>query len=138
MSSFAGARAEVIEGNFNEHGYDVVNIHVASAATVDFVLTSGFVDATFSLFGANGSHLVSNDDSNSLDPRLTQNLAAGNYSLMIGYCCSFINALPGSTRTNSDTSIPVPTGSAAAQPWQACRPIWTGPTFSQASTTSSR
>lgn len=102
LSSFAGARAEVIEGNFNEHGYDVVNLNVASTSTVSFVFTNGYGDATFSLFGANGSHLVSNDDSTSLNPRLTQNLAAGNYSLMISYCCSFIGALNGSTFASSD------------------------------------
>lgn len=102
LSSFAGARAEVIEGNFNEHGYDVVNINVASASTVSFLFTNGYGDATFSLFGANGSHLVTNDDSNGLYPRLTQNLAAGNYSFMISYCCGVVNALNGSTYATND------------------------------------
>lgn len=102
LSSFAGARAEVIEGNFNEHGYDVVNIHVASASTVSFVFDSGYGDPTFSLFGANGSHLVTNDDSNGLYSRLTQNLSAGNYSFMISYCCRIVNALGNSTYDGTD------------------------------------
>jgi hypothetical protein len=102
LSSFASAHADVIEGTFNEHGYDVVNIHVASAGTVNFAFTSGYGDPTFSLFGANGSHLVTNDDSNGLYSRLTQNLSAGNYSFMISYCCRVVNALANSSYDGTD------------------------------------
>jgi hypothetical protein len=103
LSSFAVAHAEVIEGTFNAHGYDVVNLHVDTASTVDFAFTDGYRDPTFSLFDGSGKHLVTNDDSNgSLYPHLTQDLAAGNYSFMISYCCSVVSALPGNTFAASD------------------------------------
>jgi len=102
LSSFAGAHAEVIEGTFNAHGYDVININVATSSTVDFQFTGGYRDATFSLFNASGNHLVTNDDSNSLNPHLTQTLGAGNYSFMVSYCCDVVGALPGSGFSGSD------------------------------------
>jgi hypothetical protein len=102
LSSFAVAHAEVVTGSFNSHGYDVININVATSSTVDFRFTGGYGDATFSLFNASGNHLVTNDDSNSLNPHLTQTLGAGNYSFMVSYCCNVIGALPGSAFANSD------------------------------------
>jgi hypothetical protein len=103
LSCFAGAHAEVIEGSFNAHGYDVVNLHVDSTSTVDFLFNNGYRDPTFALFDASGNHLVTNDDANgSLFSHLTQNLTAGNYSLMVTYCCSVVSGLPGATFAGSD------------------------------------
>jgi hypothetical protein len=103
LSSLGSASATVVQGNFNEHGYDVVKITVATASTVDFQFTAGHNDPIFSLFDAAGAHLVTNDDSNgSLFSHLTQDLAAGNYSFVVSYCCNLINALPGSTGSSTD------------------------------------
>ena len=83
------AMGTVVEGNFNERGYSVIDINVGQNATVDFRFTGGYGDATFSLFNGAGTHLLTNDDANgSLNPHLTQNLAAGNYFFMVSYCCS--------------------------------------------------
>lgn len=91
------AHATVIEGNFNEHGYSIVDLHVDQSSIVDFTFITGYGDATFSLFNAAGNHLASNDDSLGLRPRLVQNLAAGNYSLLVSYCCTVFSSLTGSS-----------------------------------------
>lgn len=96
------ANATVVSGNFNQHGYDVVAINVASSAVVDFSSLGGYGDPSFSLFDASGSHLISNDDTNSLAARITYHLLAGNYSFVVSACCSFASYLPGSVFANSD------------------------------------
>lgn len=85
---FGSAHADIAtSGNFNAAGYAVLGFNTVGGV-VDMQFTSGYRDATFSLFNAAGAHLVSNDDSNgSLDPHLTQFLSAGNYSLLVSYCC---------------------------------------------------
>lgn len=96
------AHAAVIEGNFNNNGYSVLNLHVTETSNVDFLFLDGYGDATFSLFDGEGKHLVTNDDANgSLRPHLTQSLAAGNYSLMVSYCCTVVWSL-GVGSVNSD------------------------------------
>ncbi|MDB5952674.1 MAG: hypothetical protein JWR65_4529 [Massilia sp.] len=103
LASLGAANAAVISGTFNEHGYDVVQLNVGGNNTVDFLYTNGYRDPTIALFDGAGNHLVTNDDSNgSLFSHLTQNLADGNYSLLITYCCNVVNALPGSTRASTD------------------------------------
>jgi hypothetical protein len=103
FATLGTANADVISGNFNEHGYSVINLNVAGDNTVDFLFTNGYRDPTIALFDAAGNHLVTNDDSNgSLFSHLTQNLAGGNYSLMVTYCCNIVNALTGSTFAGSD------------------------------------
>lgn len=93
----------VVEGNFNERGYSVIDINIGQNATVDFLFTDGYADATFSLFNGAGRHLVSNDDANgSLFPHLTQNLAAGNYFFMVSYCCRVFNGLGNYTYRSTD------------------------------------
>lgn len=96
------AGATTISGNFNGHGYDVINIHLAADATVDMQYTGGYYDPVLGLFNADGSHIVTNDDSGSLYSHLTQTLAAGDYSIVATYCCSMVSALPGATYSNSD------------------------------------
>lgn len=94
LAATGASHAAVIEGNFNNNGYSVLNLHVSEAANVDFLFLDGYRDATFSLFDAQGRHLVTNDDaSGSLHPHLTQSLAAGNYSLMVSYCCTVVWSL---------------------------------------------
>jgi len=90
------AHATVIEGNFNDKGYSVVELHVDTPSFVDFTFLSGYGDATFSLFDANGKHMISNDDYYGLNPRLMQDLAAGNYSLLVSYCCTVFGGLTDS------------------------------------------
>lgn len=104
---FAGAvssaNATVISGTFNANGYDVLAFNVASNSTVDFKFLGGWNDATLSLFDSTGKHLISNDDADgSLNPHLTRSLAAGNYSLLVSYCCSIANALDDATLTYTD------------------------------------
>lgn len=96
------AMSAVVEGNFNARGYSVIDIKVADNATVDFLFTGGYRDATFSLFNGAGEHLVSNDDSNGLYPHLTQDLVAGNYSFMVSYCCTVFDGLGNYTYRSSD------------------------------------
>ena len=94
-----------VTGNFNSSGgYDIFNFNVASAGNVEFTYTGGYGDPTFSLFNSSGAHLVSNDDSLGLYSHLTQTLAAGNYSLLISYCCSSISyaANNGATYSAND------------------------------------
>lgn len=98
----SAVNAGVLSGNFNEHGYRVIDLAVASNSNVDFQFTGGYGDPTIALFDSAGHHLVTNDDSSSLFSHLTQNLNAGNYSLVVTYCCNIVNALPGSSFTGSD------------------------------------
>ena len=90
-AGFGAAHADIsAAGNFNAAGYAVLGFNTVGGV-VDMQFTSGYRDATFSLFNAAGAHLVSNDDSNgSLNPHLTQFLSAGNYSLLVSYCCQSI------------------------------------------------
>lgn len=86
--SMAGAQATVVTGTFNANGYDNIAFSLGAAATVDILFTGGYGDATFSIFNGTGGHIVTNDDSNSsLNPHITTNLAAGNYTLMVSFCC---------------------------------------------------
>jgi hypothetical protein len=98
----ATSGATTISGTFNQNGYDVVNINVATGATIDLAYSGGYGDPMLSLFAADGSHIITNDDSNSLYSHITQTLASGNYSVVITYCCNMVNALPGSTFSSSD------------------------------------
>ncbi len=89
LASFlGGAQAAVISGNFNADGFSVFNFSLTSTSQVDFLSTGGYSDPTISLFDSAGAHLISNDDSVGLNFHLTQVLAAGNYSVMISFCCS--------------------------------------------------
>jgi len=75
---------------------------VAAPVTVDFQYLNGYGDPTISLFDSAGAHLISNDDSNSLYYHLTQDLAAGNYAVLVSFCCNFIGALPNNTSSGTD------------------------------------
>jgi hypothetical protein len=88
------ANAMAVSGNFGASGYDVINFSVATPGTVDLQYTGGYSDPTFSLFNGSGAHLITNDedlDKNSLYPHITQTLGAGNYSLLVSYCCANAN-----------------------------------------------
>jgi hypothetical protein len=95
LSAMGAAQAAVISGTLNSIGYDLIKFHVDTTTTVDFQNPTGITDASFALFNSVGSLLIFADDSsvggvNSLKPRLTQNLAAGKYSLLITSCCAAI------------------------------------------------
>jgi hypothetical protein len=107
------ANAGVVEGNFNQHAYRVIDINVSQDAVVDFKYTGGFEDAAFSLFSADGKHLWTAEDEGeiieatgfnaSLNPHLTQNLAAGRYSLMVSACCNAFRSVDKSHALLMDT-----------------------------------
>jgi hypothetical protein len=102
-ASVGAANATVVTGTFNSASYQTISLNVATAATVDFQYLSGYYDPNFGLFDGTGNHLISNDDSsNSLYSHLTQNLAAGNYTLLVTYCCGGINAV-GQTASFSNS-----------------------------------
>lgn len=105
-AGFGSAHADIsTAGNFNAAGYAVLGFSTVGGV-VDMQFTGGYGDATFSLFNAAGAHLVSNDDSGgSLNSHLTQFLSAGNYSLLVSYCCQSIYGYAeanGGTYTNTD------------------------------------
>jgi hypothetical protein len=102
LAPLGAANATVISGNFNAHGYDVIQFHVDARANVNFLYTAGYGDATFALFNNAGAHLVTNDDSGGMKPHLTQTLDAGDYSFLVTYCCNVLNALPGSSFSITD------------------------------------
>ena len=93
-ASVGAANATTITGTFNAASYQPISLNVATASTVDFQYLSGYYDPIFQLFDGANNHLISNDDANSsLYSHLTQNLAAGNYTLLVSYCCNGINAV---------------------------------------------
>lgn len=96
-ASVGAASATTITGTFNSASYQAISLNVATASTVNFQYTNGYYDSNFSLFDGADHHLISNDDANgSVFSRITQNLAAGNYTLLVSYCCGGVNAVGGS------------------------------------------
>ncbi len=90
----SNASAISVSGNLNPNGYDTINFSVLSPSIVDFQYTGGISDPVFSLFNSSG-HLITNDDDwdlSTLWSHLTQNLAAGGYSLVVSSCCGFWSA----------------------------------------------
>ena len=80
----------MVSGNFNSAGYDVISFSTGGGI-VDMASTGGYYDTTLSLFDDAGVHLVTNDDdydSGNFWAHLTQNLAAGSYSLLLSACCN--------------------------------------------------
>ncbi|MCU1285364.1 MAG: hypothetical protein JWO13_1714 [Acidobacteriales bacterium] len=72
----------------NLHGVTIIN-----AGLYNFHF-DGKIDANLSLFGSNGNHLISNDDSNNdTAPGFTLSLGTGNYTLSVAICCTFASAL---------------------------------------------
>lgn len=93
----SNASAISVSGNLNPNGYDTINFSVLSPSIVDFQFTGGIIDPVFSLFDSSGQHLITNDDeiigsSWTLWSHITQNLAAGSYSLVVSECCGFFSA----------------------------------------------
>ncbi|OGU23922.1 MAG: hypothetical protein A2580_00705 [Hydrogenophilales bacterium RIFOXYD1_FULL_62_11] len=91
VASNANAIAVHLTGNFGATGYTVVSFTTASAGIVDLLYTGGFEDPNLSLFDSTGAHLITNDDAEGLTlstySRITQNLAAGSYSMLVSSCC---------------------------------------------------
>ncbi len=94
------ANATTISGTLNSQGYSIYNFSLAGDGTVGFRAinagANGATDPAFSLYDGAGHLIVAVDDfygllgepgSLELMPRLNQNLAAGNYSLLIDACC---------------------------------------------------
>lgn len=105
FAAVGAANASVVSGNFNQNGFDVISINVATNSVVDFSYNSGYGDPVFSLFDASGNHLITNDDSDDLGlyPHLTQQLNAGNYSFVVSACCYFYaDHLTGSSFSSTD------------------------------------
>jgi hypothetical protein len=104
LCTAAAVNAATITGTFNSASYQTINLNVATASTVNLQYLGGYYDPNFSLFDSANNHLISNDDSNSnLFSRITQNLAAGNYTLLVTYCCGGVNATaPSATPSGTD------------------------------------
>lgn len=99
---FGNASAVTVSGNFGTGGYGVIGFNT-TGGVVDMQFNSGYGDSWFSLFNGSGSHIISNDDSSSsLNSHLTQNLATGNYSLLVSYCCSAAGAMQDGTFSSTD------------------------------------
>jgi hypothetical protein len=104
------AQASVISvfGQYGPTGYATVDFSITQPTTLDFQFSGGYVDPTFSLFDTNGiqggTHLLTNDNADGgLFPHLTQNLAAGTYTLLVGYCCGAVtSASPGAMSASTD------------------------------------
>jgi PEP-CTERM motif len=90
-ASNANAIAFNLTGNFSGTGYAVVSFTTASSGIVDLLYTGGFEDPNLSLFDSTGAHLITNDDDYDLAistySHITQNLAAGSYSMLVSSCC---------------------------------------------------
>lgn len=103
-ASVAAANATTITGTFNSASYQTISLNVATASTVDLQYLSGYYDPNFVLFDGANNHIISNDDANgSYSSRITQNLAAGNYTLLVTYCCGGVNATSASGAAFSAT-----------------------------------
>lgn len=91
VASNANAIAVDLTGNFGATGYAVVSFTTASSGLVDLLYTGGFEDPNLSLFDSIGAHLITNDDDYDLAistySHITQNLAAGSYSMLVSSCC---------------------------------------------------
>lgn len=91
VASNANAIAVDLTGNFGATGYAVVSFTTASSGIVDLLYTGGFEDPNLSLFDSTGAHLITNDDDYDLAistySHITQNLAAGSYSMLVSSCC---------------------------------------------------
>lgn len=97
-ASVGAANATTISSTFNSASYQTISLNVATAATVDFQYLSGYYDPNFVLFDGANNHIISNDDAGaSLYSRITRNLAAGNYTLLVSYCCGGANATATAT-----------------------------------------
>ena len=106
--AFSGnASAVTVSGIFGAGGYGVIGFNTAGAV-VDMQYNSGIFDSWFSLFNSSGAHIISSDDENfgndnwSHKSHLTQNLAAGNYSLLVSYCCQAGFAMDDGTSAPTD------------------------------------
>jgi hypothetical protein len=97
------AHATTITGTFNSASYQTVAFTVASASTVDLRYLDGYYDPNFVLFDGANHSLIANDDSGvGVFSHITQNLAAGNYTLLVSYCCEAFNALTSATAAGTD------------------------------------
>jgi hypothetical protein len=105
VCTFAGnANAFVASGNFGTNGYSTIGFNT-TGGVVDMQFNSGYGDSWFSLFNGVGAHLISNDDDYDLsrfNSHLTQNLAAGNYSLLVSYCCGAGQAMSDGSYASTD------------------------------------
>ena len=97
-ASVGAAKATTVSDTFNALSYKTISLNVATASVVDIRYLSGYDDPIFMLFNNAGNHLISNDETDSSSySRLIKNLAAGNYTLLVSYCCSGIDALDDSS-----------------------------------------
>lgn len=98
------ANAINVFGNFGTGGYGVIDFST-TGGVVDMQFNSGYPDSWFSLFNGSGAHIISNDDDwslSSLNSHLTQNLVAGNYNLLVSYCCEAYRAMQDGGFANTD------------------------------------
>lgn len=88
LCASVAASATTITGTYNASSYQTFSLNLATASQVDLNYTDGYYDPTMSLFDSAGLHLISNDDRDGTTfSRITRNLAAGDYTLLVTYCC---------------------------------------------------
>lgn len=109
MSSFSSANAAIISGNFNAAGYAVVSFNVAESGLTDMKTVGGFFDPAISLFNSAGKHIITGDDTwdvngynQDLAARITTDLAAGDYFLVVSAQFRYYAALNGAKDAFTD------------------------------------
>jgi hypothetical protein len=95
LASRADAATLSYSGTWGPGGFSETTFTVTASSTVDFVWVSGWVDDMFSLYDGAGAHLITSDDSDGLNPRLTQTLGAGTYTIMTTFCCTALANVAG-------------------------------------------
>lgn len=89
LAAGMNAGATTIIGTFNDASYQTYSLNLATASMIDIRYTDGYYDSTLSLFNGANLHLITNDDFNgTYASRITTNLAAGHYTLLVSYCCT--------------------------------------------------
>lgn len=106
---FGNVNAVTVSGNLGTGGYDVIGFSTAGGV-VDMQLNSPYFDTWLSLFNGSGAHIISVDDSLGsgfgFNSHITQNLAAGNYSLLVSGCCNAYAAMSDGTSASTDGFTP--------------------------------
>jgi hypothetical protein len=96
LASRADAATFSYSGNWGPGGFSETTFTVTASSAVDFVWVSGWVDDMFSLYDGAGAHLITSDDSDGgPNPRLTQTLGAGTYTIMMTFCCTALVNVAG-------------------------------------------
>ena len=98
FTASANAAPINIDQTWGSGGYAVYDFTLAAPGVVDLTWGGGYNDAEIALFDGTGNFIILNDDQFNpfnLNPRVTQSLGAGSYSVLTTYCCSVEGYLVG-------------------------------------------